>query len=407
MNYKYLIIGGGIAGTTAAETIRSADKDGSIIIITDEPYPLYSRVMLSKQSFLLEDFGLKIWLKTAKWYQDNQIEYFPGKPVTAIDTARKTVACGKDVIGYEKLLLASGVHARKWEVPGADKTGVFYLRTLDQARDFAFGIKGKKRAAVIGSGGVAFEVIENLCKVGLEVNVVMLEKYFWEPMLDEEAGKLVEKILTKNKVKIFRKTKVREVLGEGRVTGILTEQGNKIDCELVLCGIGVVFSVDFAKTGGIRVQRGIVANEYLETSAQDVWVAGDVAEYQDIILHESCMMGNWMNAREQGRIAGLNMTGRKERFRLVSSCGSHAFGLSVIFVGDIRILPGRKSIGRGSPTEGSHARVILQNGKIMGAALVNRVQEFGPITKLIESGTDVSAKQSELADPKFDLNKLF
>lgn len=423
--FKYFIVGGGVAGTTAAETIRASDKDGSIAIITDEPYPLYSRVMLSKPSFLLEKSPkTNIWLKTSDWYAKNHIELLSGKSATALNVKAKTAAVGGEMFGYEKLLLALGAHARRWNIPGADKKGIYYLRTLDEAKEIAAamssmggsssGGKTARRAVVIGSSCVAFEVIENLRSAGIEVTEVMLEKYFWEPMLDEEGGRIVEKALTDAGVRIMRQSETKEVLGGENVEGIITKSGERIDCDMILCGIGVVYPTDLVKAASVGVNRGIKVNEYLETSAPDVWAAGDVAEFNDIVLQEQCMAGNWMSAREQGRIAALNMMGGKERFKLVSFYTSHGFGLNVAFGGDIRLSSDRMTISRGSTwltTGGSaesarHARLILKNGKIVGVSMVNRIFELGTIVKLIEKGADVSAKTKELADPEFDLKRL-
>ena len=186
----------------------------------------------------------------------------------------------------------------------------------------------------------------------------------------------------------------------------MTKAGEKIDCDMILCGIGVVFSIDWLKSSGIAVDRGIVVNEHLEASVPDVWAAGDVAKYNDIVLAGQCMAGNWMSAREQGRVAGLNMAGTHEHFKLVSFYTSHGFGLNAAFGGDIRVLPDRTVVSRGTAESGSHTRLILRNGKIVGVTMVNRVFEMGTIVKLIEEQIDVSAKLTELANPDFDLKSL-
>jgi NAD(P)H-nitrite reductase large subunit len=408
VDFKYLIIGGGIAGTTAAETIRGKDPEGSIAIVSDEPYPLYSRVMLSKPSFLLgkDDQQTNIWLKTPDWYEANRITLMSGQSATALDVAAKIVTVGTEEVHYEKLLLALGAHARKWTVPGADKKGIYYLRTLDEAKGLAAAIATAKHVVVIGSSCVAFEAIDDLRVAGTEVTVVMLEKYFWEPMLDEAGGRIVEKALTDKGVKLMRQSEVQEVLGGENVEGVMTKNGEKLDCDMVLCGIGVVFPVDWVRTAGVGVDRGIVVNERLETSAPNVWAAGDSAKYNDIVITGQCMAGNWMSAREQGRVAGLNMAGAAESFKLVSFYTSHGFGLNVAFGGDIRILPDRVAITRTSADGTSHTRLILRGANIVGVTLVNRVFEMGTIVKLIETRVDVSAKLKELSDPEFDLKQL-
>lgn len=404
--FKYIIVGGGIAGTTAAETIRGKDALGSMAIITDEPYPLYSRVMLSKPSFLSgKDQKQSIWLKTSAWYEKNRIELISGRSATGLSSATKTVAVGGEMVGYEKLLLALGAHAQKWAVPGADKGGVYYLRTLDEAKEIAAAMKTAKRAVVIGSSCVAFEAIENLVSAGIDVAVVMRKKYFWERMLGEEGGRIVEKTLMAAGVKLVRRSEIKEILGSNNVEGALTNNGEEIGCDMILCG-GVVFPLEWVEAAKVNINLGILVNEYLETNMPDIWSAGDAAEYNDVILEERFMAGNWMNAREQGRIAGLNMSGGRERFTLVSFYTSSGFGLNAAFGGDIRLLPNRTVVNRGSEELGSHMRLMLNAGRIVGVSIVNRIYELGTIIKLIQSRNNFSARQKDLANPDFDLKLL-
>ena len=175
--FKYLIVGGGVAGATVAETIREHDKEGAIGLVNDEPYTLYSRVMLSKPGFFLEKIPFdSVWLKNQEWYKKNNVTFLGGKTAAALNTAAKTVTLsggdwgGEGVvktIGYEKLLIATGVRARKWNVPGADKTGVYYLRTLENAKKIIAGIKIAKKAITIGSGFISFEMSDLLRMAGL------------------------------------------------------------------------------------------------------------------------------------------------------------------------------------------------------------------------------------------------
>lgn len=409
-DYRYLIVGGGIAGTTAAETLRKADPDATIGIVSDEPYPFYSRVLLSKPAFLLgkQPFD-SVWMKKPEWYGENRIAFLGSKTATALDAHAKilTLATG-ETLTYEKLLLASGVHSRTWEIPGAEKPGVHYLRTLDHAKAIIDDLKAgeKKRAVMIGSACVTFEVAEILRTVGVEVTEVMREHWFWQPGLSERESKIVEKHLIDHGVTIIRDTEVTEVLGDGKVEGVLLKDGSIIACDMVFAFIGVVMPTGWLESSEIALDRGIVADEYLATSLPDVWTAGDAARYNDVLLHDRVMMGNWMNAREQGEVAAENMLGKKRRFELVSFHTSHGFGNMIGFAGDGRVADDRTYLYRGDEASGAFGRIIVRGKVIVGATMVNRIPELGTFVKLIQHGVDISAKHTELQDPNFDLKTL-
>ena len=408
--FRYLIVGGGIAGTTAAETLRKAEPEATIAIISDEPHPLYSRVLLSKPAFLTgkQPFDT-VWMKTPEWYVEQHIEFLGGRSAIALDASAKVLTLdGGETLGYEKLLLATGVHPRLWTIPGAEKKGVHYLRSLDHAKGIIEDLKdGKKHAVMIGSACVTFEVAEILRSLDIEVTEVMRENYFWEPALSQPEAEIVERHLSDHGVKMLRNAEVAEVLGSGeRVEGVLLKDGTKLACDMVFAFIGVVIPTEWLESSGIALEKGVVANEYLETSLPDVWAAGDIARFDDVILHDRVMMGNWMNAREQGHLAAENILGAHKQFKLVSFHTSHGFGNMVGFAGDNRAIPDRTYIFRGDPTADSYGRITLRGNVIVGATMINRTPELGTIVKLIAGQVDVSAKKSELADANFDLKTL-
>lgn len=408
--YRYLIVGGGIAGTTAAETLRKGDPDATIAIVSDEPYPFYSRVLLSKPAFLLgkQPFD-SVWMKKPEWYGENRIAFLGGETATALDPNAKVVTLGGgETIHYDKLLLAGGVHPRKWDVPGAEKKGVHYLRTLDHAKAIIDDLKAgeKKRAVMIGSACVTFEVAEILRSIGVEVTEIMREHWFWQPGLSERESMIVEKHLVDHGVKIIRDMEVAEVLGDGKVEGVQLRDGAIIPCDMVFAFIGVMMPTKWLEPSGIALDRGIVADEYLATSLPDVWTAGDTARYNDVLLHDRVMMGNWMNARTQGEIAAENMLGKKQRFELVSFHTSHGFGNMIGFAGDGRVADDRTYLYRGDEAAGAFGRIIVRGNAIVGATMVNRIPELGTLVKLIEKSVDISTKHAELQDPNFDLKTL-
>lgn len=402
----YLIVGGGIAGTTAAETIRQNDKNSVIGIVSDEPYPLYSRVMLSKPDFITGKIPLeKIWLKNIDWYKENKIDLLAGKKAVKLDHSKKIVYLDDNTeLQYGKLLLAIGGCARKWTIPGADKKGVLYLRVLDDAKALMEAIKSAKRVVLIGSGFISFEVCKLMRSLNLETTLVMREKYYLEPMVDEPSGRIIEKKLKENGVKIFYNSEVDEVIGKEKVEGVILKSGEKIPCEIVVVGIGTFCPFDWLKQAGIEINRGILTNEYLETNISNIWAAGDAAEFYHPIFEDNLQLGGWTGAQLQGKTAALNMLGKKEVFKWVPFYTTSAFIISITFAGDIRPLPDRTIIPRGK--NNSYGRIILKGNRIIGATLINRNQELQPILKLIENKIDVSRKQKELADPNFDIKNL-
>lgn len=407
-NFKYLIIGGGVAGVTAAETIRQNDTEGSLAIVSDEPYLLYSRVMLSKPNFFLGKVPFdQVWLKGEEWYKENNINFIGGKTVNNLDLAQNKIeTVDGDSFSYEKLLIAIGTATRKAGIPGADKKGVHYLRSLEDGKGIMENIKTAKSAVTVGGGFIGFEMADLMQLAGLKTTVVLREPYFWDPVLDQASGSIIETAMEKSGVEILRNNEVVEILGGENVEGVILKDGTKIACEVVIFGIGTVSNLDWVKSAGLKTNRGIVADEFMKTSAQNVWTAGDTAEYNDLLLEEYVQMGNWVSAHEQGRIAGLGMVGKPQALKFVSFYTTQGFGLSVAFVGDVAPGADRVIVSRGSSETNSLARIYVVGKELVGATLINRTGEMGTISKLIGQNVDVSNHGAQLSDSDFDLKKL-
>lgn len=409
LSFNHLIIGGGVAGVTAAETIREKDPAATIAVVNDEPHALYSRVMLSKPNFFLGKIPFdQIWMKGEEWYKTNNITFLGGKTVTALDATNKSVTLNDgQAISYEKLLIATGVRTRPWTISGSNKKGIYSLRTLEDGQAIMNALKGAKNAITIGGGFISFEMADLLNLAGLNTTMILREPFFWQPTLDEASGMMIEQALTKAGVKILKNAEVSEVLGGESVEAVVLKDGTKLPCEMIITGIGIVPPPwGWMKAAGVAIRGGILANEYLETNVTDIYTAGDIAEYKDLILEENIQLGNWVNAREQGHIAGLNMFGEKTPFKFVSFYTTQGVGVNIAFVGDVRPGADRIIIPRGSPELNSYARILVVGKELVGATLINRTSELTKIQKLIENNVDVSEKYKELGDPNFDLKTL-
>ncbi|TSC76052.1 MAG: FAD-dependent pyridine nucleotide-disulfide oxidoreductase [Parcubacteria group bacterium Gr01-1014_31] len=405
--YDYCIIGGGVAGTTAAETLRQRDAGATIAVVSDEPHRFYSRILLSKPNFFLGKIPFdQIWLKTLQWYRELKIDLLAGQRATAVDAAAHTVTLdGKKTLRYRKLLIATGAQAVPWPADGADKKGVLYLRTLDDAKQIIAAIKKAKRAVCVGSGFTSFEMCEMLTMAGLQVTLVMREPHYWDPLLDEQSGKMIEAALLSGGVKIHRNALVKTVDGRAKVSGVTLESGQNIPCEVIVAGVGAQPDLSWLQGSTVKTNRGILADEYLKTSAPDVYTAGDCAEFNDLILDEHVLLGNWVNAQMHGKLAAANMLGERQPFKLVSFYTAMGFGLTIAFAGDVRS-QGRQVITRG-PQGNTFARLIVdEHDELVGATFINRTNELASVCKLIEKNVKVSPIKDKLADPTVDLGTL-
>jgi NAD(P)H-nitrite reductase large subunit len=406
--FDYLIIGGGVAGTTAANTIRQKKPDSSIGIVSDEPHYLYSRIMLSKPNFFLGKIPFdQIWLKDKKWYEKNNITFLGGKKAIKIDSTKKTIQLDDDsAITYDKLLLATGINARQLSVPGAKKKGIFCLRTLDHGKAIIEAVGSVKKAVTIGGGFISFEMANLLNMAGAETSIIIRESRFWEPALDETASQIAEEAIEKNGVKIIRNAEVEKVIGEDHVTGIVLKDGTKIPCDMVMCGIGATCDIEWLNKCGFKTERAILADKNLKTNMPDVWTAGDATEFNDPISQETVHLGNWVNAQEQGRVAALNMVDEPTPFTFVSYYTTHGFDISVTFVGNVRPKNEFETIVRDDPINKTHAQLLAVNNRLVGAVLINDVKSMRPISQLIEKSIDISDKLEQLTDPNFDLKTI-
>lgn len=331
----YLIIGGGISGTTAAETIRSRDKNGSIVIANTEPHPLYCRIMISKPNFFLEEIPKEhIWLKSKKWYEEKNIELLSGKTILALDTSGKyaTIDDG-GIIKYEKLLIATGRSPQKLKVPRIDKEGVFSMHTVDNIDAIQKKAKQAKKAVVIGGGLIGFEASNILRQTGLEVTLLIRGDRILRKVISENDSRTIEKEMSKSGVQILKNEEVKEIMGTKSVESIIAKNSKIIPCQIIIAAIGTAFISGPFESAGIKIGKGVIVNEYLETNLPDIWAAGDAVEFCARNSKEGVIIESWANAIKQGKIAGLNMIGEHDPHQTIFSRSASGFGFSLSITG--------------------------------------------------------------------------
>ncbi len=408
---KHVIVGNGVAGVTAAHAIVQADPSAEVHVFGAEPYPYYRRPRLWE--FIAGEIEQDaLYFRPPDWYAERGIHLHLGARATALDPAahRLTLADGSHV-GYDRLLLATGGRPFVPPFEGADKEGVFTLRTLDDAlamKTYASDVRG---AAVIGGGLLGLETARALRTAGLEVTVVEFAPYLLPRQLDAEGAQVLQTLLEAQGLHILTAAATEAILGHARATGVRLKDGRVVDGELVLISTGIRSRIELAREAGLEVNRGVVVDEQLRTSATDVYAAGDAAEF------EGRVYGIIPAATEQAQVAAANMvtdpsTGSGQGGSAIYSGTIPAntlkiVGIDLTCLGEATATGGEFAILRkADPAAGVYRRLALRDGKIVGAILLGDTQSVRPVRQLIATGRDVSAYADHLLDDDFDLKSL-
>lgn len=403
----YLIIGGGIAGITAAETIRERDKISSVSVITSEPHMLYSRVLLP--SYLKGRIRREqLFMRTIRDFDDKNIRVFVGEEVTAIDPGRREVALGSGGrISYRKLLIATGGKVRPIPFKGAEKLShVFRLQTIDDADMLYRALTGIKHAVIVGGGFISLEFLEIFAARNISTTLICQDKNFFSQFVGPGGSELMQKNFEERGIRLIMGDEINAVSGlDGRVASVLTQKGLRIPGDALCLGIGVLRNYEFLAGSGITVgERGILTDEFLATPTYDVWAAGDVAEFQDIVLGMRHAIGNWNNAFLQGKAAAESMLGGKIPFQNLPSYAISNLGFHISVMGDVG--SGLVSVAREARTPPYYEEFFLRDGIIRGATLINMPKHQSLAQRWILERKNLANLEAKIADLEVSLETL-
>ena len=404
---RYLIIGGGLAGGNAASEIRKQDKQGRLILISREDLTPYDRVPLSKAYLTGKIRREALFLKKPEFYTQNGIELMLGRDVSALDAKGRTATLLDGTsIKFEKLLLASGGAPRRIPLPGAELPGIYYLRTVqdcDAIKSAAYG-----RAAVLGGGFIGCELASAFASMGLECTIIEMGPFLLNMAVDEETGRWVGDYFTKRGVRVLLNTTAKKFLGGegGSVRGVETN-GSPVDADFVVVGVGISLNTALAEGGGLKVERGIVTNEFLETSVEGIYAAGDVARFYSPVFGRHLRLEHYDVAVKHGRVAGRNMVADRpvESFLDLPYFFSYQFDLKINAYGD---LSSRTSIvRRGELNATTGFMQFYFNGNLIdGVLTVNTPSdEIKKAKNLVQKRTTLSNPR-EISDGSRDLGSF-
>jgi len=401
----FVIVGGGLAGAKAAETLRAEGFDGPVVLVAGEPEVPYERPPLSKDYLLGKADREGPRVHPGAWYAETDVDLRIGVRAAQLDVTghRLTLDTGEQV-GYAKLLLATGSSARRIPVPGADLDGVRYLRTFaDADRLLADFSGGGKRVVIIGAGWIGLEVAAAARHHGNDVTIVEPQPTPLHAVLGPEMGRVFARLHRDHGVNLFTDTVVREFRGTGgRVESVATDQFAALEADVVVVGVGAAPNVELAAAAGLEVDNGIVTDDALRTSAPDVFAAGDVASAFSPLYGRQVRVEHWANALNQGPAAARSMLGQPVSYDRVPYFYTDQYDLGMEYSGLGG--PADTVVTRGRPEDGEFIAFWLQDGRVTAGMNVNVWDVTEPVQQLIRSRQQVPV--AALTDPETPLERL-
>jgi len=408
---NYTIIGNSAAAVGAIEAIRRSDRKGEIVVVSREPYSVYSRPLITHllAGYIQEN---RIFYREKDFYKRNRIQTFLRREVKTIQArSHHLLLDDGEGLGFEKLLIATGGCPMIPPVKGINRRGVFTFTTWDDAKEIRRYVRENpvETVVVIGGGLIGLKATEALMALGLRVTIIELMDRILSATFDRKASEMIERELKAKGANLITENTVEEILSAPNgVEGVVLKDGRRLDCQMVIFGIGVIPNIGLIKDTPIRYNKGIKVNSHMETNISGIYAAGDVVEIPDILLGTVRPIAIWPNAYRQGWIAGCNMAGTPRRYE-----GS--FAMNSIEVCGIPTI----SVGMAEPPEngfeilqeldsksGTYKKIILKDGVIVGAIFIGEIDRAGIYTGLIREKIDVSGVKDFLLREDFGLISL-
>ena len=392
---NYMIIGNGVAGTTAAENIRRQDKKGNITIVTDEDLSFYWRIKLNE--YISGDITEEQLLaKKEDWYRDQNITLKLKTRIVRADAQKKVVVTeDKKELAYDSLLIATGSHSFIPPIKGSEKKGVFALRDVQDARDISAFAKNIEDVILIGGGLLGLEAGNALRKLGKKIMVVEFFPRLLPRQLDVEGAGRLQKIMEGMGFSFRLGAKTQEITGDDKANGALLEGGETLSGEMVVISAGVRPNLDLAEPLGLKTDKGVVVDERLQTNQPNIYAAGDVAEFGGMPY------GIWPAAMEQGKIAGINMAGGKATYNGTTMANTlKVVGVDLASAGNI---DAENEFESKVATDGDlYKKVVFENNRIIGCIMLGDTKGFNEITKMMSEKRDVSQIKDQILSEGFD-----
>jgi 3-phenylpropionate/trans-cinnamate dioxygenase ferredoxin reductase subunit len=399
----FIIVGASLAGAKAAEELRKQGFDGRVLLLGAEPERPYERPPLTKDYLRGESPREKAYVHEGDFYRDHQIELFTSATVTAIDPAavRVTLDDGRE-LGFDRLLLTIGAEPRRIPIPGADLDGVYYLRTLADCDALRERLDFGGRVVVVGAGWIGSEFAASARERGLEVIVIDPLELPNERIFGPEIGGFYRDVHAQHGVELLLGEGVQSFEGNGTVARVRTAGGRTVDCDFAVVGIGVLPRVELARDAGLEVDNGILVDEKLQTSAPNVFAAGDVANAWNPFYEQRIRVEHWSNALNQGPVAARAMLGEPVSYDRIPYFFSDQYDVGMEYSGYAPKWD--EVVFRGDRAGGEFIAFWLQDARVIAGMNVNVWDVNEHVQALIRSRQPVEV--GALTDPDTPLESL-
>jgi NAD(P)H-nitrite reductase large subunit len=388
---RYVIIGNGVAGTTAAETLRKNDPNCSIHLFTNEPYPLYNRVSLPRflQGVIVEQ---KVMIRDFAWHEQRNIHLLTETLITKVNTEERVVVTDRgEHYPYDALLIASGGWANPLRVPGAkEASNIYNFVTLDDTKTIIDKMLQSRTALAYGGSFISYELCDGFAVRKLDTTWLMRGPYWLRSSLDPQGGEVVDNIAKKFGVEVIHGDEIESVVTKnGMATYVKTKKGREIQTDMIGIGLGITLNTQFLAGTPVEIRNGVVVNEYLETNVPGVYAAGDVAEFFDVAIGRHHTMGTWDNAMAHGRIAGVNMAGGRQPYNDVPTYTSPLFDVNIAVVGTAESNnPELETIARREPGEKgneNYRKLFFRENKLVGVLMIGSPKGRKKLVDLVKN----------------------
>ncbi|ABY91869.1 NAD(P)/FAD-dependent oxidoreductase [Thermoanaerobacter sp. X514] len=400
---RIVIIGNSVAMVGAVEAIRKYDTSSEIVVISDETYHVYSRPLISYYlgNLVSEE---KMIYREKDFYRKNKVETVFGIKAISIDERKKEVHLENgDSISFDKLLIATGGKPIIPPVEGLNKKNVHTFIKMDDAKKLKEAAKPGSKAVIVGGGLIGFKAAEGLHHLGVDVTIVELADRILSTILDAEGASLVSQSLQNDGIKIITGTTVDKIIGDEYVKGVLLKNGKELEADNLIIAIGVVPNVDVVRNTSISINRGILVDNTMKTSVEDVYAAGDVAEGYDMLVESNRVVPIWPNAYMQGEIAGYNMIGINKSFKGIFPMNSIGYKNTNMITAGITN-PQQEEfeiISKIDHNRRSYKKFVVKENRLVGFILINDIDRAGLFTGFIKNETDITPFKKYLLNDDF------